>query len=411
MALFFAAATSTSCALVGGIDDRSVAEGGASAQGSGGAGGMGGAGGAGGGASCALGCPASAPVCGLNGACVAVKELAAGLGGDHTCALVADGTVLCWGGNAAGQLGVSTLESLQPTFVPDLDGVTQVAVGLVHTCALRGPAGEVFCWGQNTEGQLGRPISSGPNPTPAQVTLPEAAVSIRLGLGFSCALLASGGVACWGDNSKGQLGRGNAGSPDWQASLVHEIAGAAGLEVGSYHACAVLADGGVSCWGDNACGQLAQDPAQSMFTTPVAVPALQGTTELGFGDLHSCGIQGGASCWGCNGAGQAVPSSAPNSVLTPMLVDGDATHVDGGFRSSCALLSTGNIHCWGEIGDVTVNGPAASAMWFFWAHGCLRSSDGVYACWGSNNSGQLGAGHKLAPPWGDILPIVWPGGP
>jgi alpha-tubulin suppressor-like RCC1 family protein len=139
--------------------------------------------------------------------------------GDRSCALVKGGTVKCWGRNGYGELGVATvgnsgkLQDVVDSSGKPLTGVTQLALGDYHTCAMT--AGAVKCWGRNTYGEvgykLGTPASSGfstiivknptnvPNLTGSEVA--SVATSTNLGIkGYSCALLNNGGVKCWGVN-------------------------------------------------------------------------------------------------------------------------------------------------------------------------------------------------------------------
>ncbi len=69
------------------------------------------------------------------------------LGRDHTCALLKDGTIRCWG-----MIGED--QNTKAVEVEGLDGVVRIAAGSFHTCALLG-SGSVKCWGSNGSGQLG----------------------------------------------------------------------------------------------------------------------------------------------------------------------------------------------------------------------------------------------------------------
>lgn len=136
---------------------------------------------------------------------VAVKELTAGK--DHTCALVEDGSVRCWGKNDAGQLGDGTTnDAATPVTVVALPGAVQVAAGARHTCALL-RNGTVACWGDNSFHQL----ASG---TTERSTRPNVVVGIvkakelSLGGDGACVRLDGGYVRCWGKNDRGQLGDG-----------------------------------------------------------------------------------------------------------------------------------------------------------------------------------------------------------
>jgi hypothetical protein len=76
-------------------------------------------------------------------------------GGEHTCALLTNGGVRCWGWNWSGQLGDGTVTNRStPPDTDVLGGVRAIAAGNAHTCALM-QTGGVRCWGDNGGGQLG----------------------------------------------------------------------------------------------------------------------------------------------------------------------------------------------------------------------------------------------------------------
>ncbi|HJL01140.1 MAG TPA: hypothetical protein RMH85_15935 [Polyangiaceae bacterium LLY-WYZ-15_(1-7)] len=141
------------------------------------------------------------------------------LGSEHVCALQTDGTVVCWGANFAGQLGLGNTDTGNdtPQAVPGLSDVTQIAVGHEHSCAISG--GSVFCWGSNEEGQIGDGSIEGHSTcttatttvdcllSPTEVDLEGTAVAVAAGFQTTCALLDDGSVWCWGWNGRRQLGR------------------------------------------------------------------------------------------------------------------------------------------------------------------------------------------------------------
>jgi len=167
-------------------------------------------------------------VSGLSG----VTAIAAG--NADGCALLSSGTVECWGDNEWGQLGDGTSTgpqtcgppsgsrscSMTPVAVSGLSGVTAIAAGGAHACALLS-GGTVDCWGANFFGQLGNATSSGPetcngmacSSTPVTVPGLSGVRAIAAGGSESCALLTGGTIECWGDNTFGELGIGTSTGP------------------------------------------------------------------------------------------------------------------------------------------------------------------------------------------------------
>jgi len=175
-------------------------------------------------------------------------------GDEHGCGIDEAGRVLCWGGNASGQLGVTGLiESWLPVDPTGLAGWSHVVAGSRFTCALR--EGEVHCWGDNSAGQLGRPISTAPEP-PARVASLAGVLSIAAGRSHACALTGEGTVVCWGDNALGQLGLGSVGSPVSDPVQVSAPQPLEALAAGGNATCGLTALGTLLCWGSNAKGQL-----------------------------------------------------------------------------------------------------------------------------------------------------------
>ena len=330
---------------------------------------------------------------------------------DHTCALVADGTVRCWGRNDRGQVGngvAGTTPVTTPTTVPGLTGVAQVESGGLHTCAVL-TNGTVRCWGFNTSGQLGNGVA-GTTPVTTPTTVPGLSGVVRVSLGsqHTCALLADGTVRCWGSNAEAQLGNGQASSiPVTTPSQVTGLSGATRLGAFEGHTCALLADGTARCWGFNGDGQLG-DGTTSTRTTPVPVSGLTGALEVGGGEDSTCALlaAGTVRCWGGNSRGQ-IGDGTTATRLTPTAVAGfsGVVQVAVGGVHSCALAATGTVRCWGsnsfgQVGDgttstrtspVPVSGLAGVVeLTAGDAHTCALVVDGTVRCWGSNGAGAIG---------------------
>ena len=182
------------------------------------------------------------------------------IGSAHSCAISVLGAALCWGDVADGRLGITQEPNvLIPTATASLGGTaSEVAAGGAHTCALL-TNGSVTCFGYNDTGQLGQtptqPASS--NATPTVVTLTATATHLSAGKQFTCALLSTAVVHCFGDNASGQLGSDSFGAARETPGAVSGLTGTVvDVVAGTAHACAVMSTGQVRCWGQNDQGQL-----------------------------------------------------------------------------------------------------------------------------------------------------------
>lgn len=185
------------------------------------------------------------------------KAKGLGLGYGHSCALLEDETVKCWGGNNYGQLGLTGGDKATPgALVHQIKGAVAVDAGYWHSCALL-KDGTVRCWGNNQHSQLGvGTVNNGKNYQPVAVHGIETATQIATGDMHSCALLEGGTIQCWGNNQRGQCGDGTNTSPNSKPVTVKGIDDAVGIAVGFHESCAFLADGTTRCWGWNDRGQL-----------------------------------------------------------------------------------------------------------------------------------------------------------
>ncbi len=178
-----------------------------------------------------------------------VVEVAAG--GGHTCALTSRGAVKCWGGNWFGQLGNGgTTNGITPQQVTGLErDVVAVAASGDHTCALTS-GGAVKCWGTNFSGQLGNGGTTDAF-TPQQVSgLGSGVVAVAAGRNHTCALTSNGAVKCWGANFAGQMNNGGTTGAFTPQQVSGLGSGVVAVAAGENHTCAVTSIGGVKCWGD-----------------------------------------------------------------------------------------------------------------------------------------------------------------
>jgi alpha-tubulin suppressor-like RCC1 family protein len=195
------------------------------------------------------------------------------VGRAHACGIAATSSsatrdVECWGANDRGQAGLplSTLVS-HPNHMGlgTLGNLRAVATGGDVSCALF-ESGALYCWGQNDHGQLGTGTSGADSPQPQQVMFPAKsadaalpkATAVAVGDGHACAVLDDFSVWCWGDNGASQLGGGQ-GGPQYSAvpgrvqkAPGHYLGAVQGIAAGGQTTCAILIDDTrVWCWGAN----------------------------------------------------------------------------------------------------------------------------------------------------------------
>jgi len=269
------------------------------------------------------------------------------VGSYHTCAVLSDGSVKCWGLEMAGQLGTGTnsSDSSVPVNVPGISGAVQVSGGGFTSCVVL-LTGNIKCWGENSYGQLGNGTSNNISYSPTSVQNISNAASVHVGNDDACALLATGNIKCWGANRSGQLGNGSTSDSSIPVA-VSGIDNAMLLATGGGHSCALLDTGKLKCWGDNSYGQLG-DGSTTNALTPVEVSGLAGIVDISL-STHSCVVlsSGSVMCWGSNEFGQLGNGTTTNS-LTPIAVIGisNAVSVAAGYDHTCAVLSDSSIKCW-----------------------------------------------------------------
>src|SRR6185295_960665 len=138
--------------------------------------------------------------------------VAVAAGDTFGCVLIGDGTVNCWGDNSVGQHGNGGAQIFAPNQalpVPGLFNVVAIAAGSDHACAVTA-FGSVVCWGGNARGQIGN-NSTTTELLPTTVQGLTDAVSISAGAFYTCAVRANGTASCWGANDAGELGTKDSG--------------------------------------------------------------------------------------------------------------------------------------------------------------------------------------------------------
>lgn len=364
-----------------------------------------------------------------------------GVGVYHTCATNAGGELRCWGNNSSGQIGNGTNSS--PVLLPSIVSFSGNAVlgslgGLSHSCALTSDG--LFCWGSDGNGELGNGTTlTGNQTTPTLAELPpftdlqqiapftfanvdtastfQRGRILEVGLNHTCMVVPAGsfvnvagsstldgpspnrvattGVACWGQNSFGQLGTGNTTTQIRPRFVTGLPAGPKAVAAGANHSCALFANGTVRCWGRNNFGQLG-DGTTADRNTPVEVSVagavLANVIAITAGDEHTCALlaNGTMQCWGRRddfrlGRGEYLTNgvSPSGSQTTPQTVR----------RCSCTEYCScddpmSNSYSNWESQLSTADGFVAISAGG--AHTCALNVDGYAWCWGRNTRGQVG---------------------
>ncbi len=344
-------------------------------------------------------------------------------GGSHACALLETGQVQCWGANSDGQLGNDVgNRSPKAVLVKNMAGrATAITAGGVHTCALL-EDGRVQCWGDNSAFQLA--TTGQRSVTPVTIPLPQKARAIAAGGAHTCAILEDGSVTCWGDNRSGQLGDGTK-VKRYQPVSVQNLGGrAVAITAGHAHTCALLTDGRVRCWGNNYYGQLGDGTTDARYS-PVTVKNLRGPiVQIQAGGWHTCALtdKGRAFCWGQGiglGIGSTESQAVPVLVASPYGVHFKSLAVGYGF--TCGVSTQSEAFCWGtnwygqtgkgvpldnDIPVPLLQLPApARHVATSRLHTCAVLQDGSTWCWGNNWSGQLGTGDNAFRPSPTHIPL------
>jgi LPXTG-motif cell wall-anchored protein len=345
------------------------------------------------------------------GSANASQQASISAGGGHTCVVITTGAVKCWGDNWNGQLGDNTtIDKPIPTDVTGLTNeVTAITTGQAHTCALL-TTGAVKCWGDNHFKQLGDNTTTN-KPIPTDVTgLTTGVTAIAAGWAHTCALLTTGAVKCWGENDYGQLGDNTTIDKLIPTDVTGLTNGVTAITAGYDHTCALLTTGAVKCWGGNYFGQLGDNTTIDKLIPTDVTGLTNGVTAITAGAWHTCALLTSAvKCWGSNGVGQLGDNTTIDKLI-PTDVTGltnGVTAITTTAHHTCALLTTGAVKCWGDndfgqVGNNTatdyINVPTdvtgltngVTAITAGRTHTCALLASGAVKCWGENNFGQLG---------------------
>lgn len=332
--------------------------------------------------------PVVSPRAGSNPAQSAVSISA---GGNHTCAVLSTGTVDCWGTNSNGELGDGgTHQSPVPVHVSGLSGAAQISVGVSHTCAVLS-GGTIDCWGKNSYGELGNGLTSSSS-VPTKVSGITGATQVAAGGSHTCALLAAHTVECWGRNEEGELGIGTKSVPIRTPRLVKGIDAAVQLSAGRNFTCAVLASGAIECWGSDRFGELGHGSFLDS-ASPRPVTGISNAVSVSAGDLFACALLAdrAVDCWGNDDRGQLGDGGGGG--LSAHFVDDEPVSPIPmevwGLRNATAVFAGGGVGSTSELSGGYHAGSDGETSTQD-GHACALVENQAPRCWGDGSFGELG---------------------
>ena len=338
-----------------------------------------------------------------------------GAGGNFTCAILSDDLIKCWGINDADSSGPDNGETCTIAGFAYSCALTSIAldfgqertakaisVGNSHSCAILDNQ-SLKCWGGNPYGQLANGSKTSSSvPIAINLGTKKTAAAVSAGGGHVCAILDDNSLKCWGYNSHGQLG--HEGTNNWGDNSAHTLSSipavdlgtdktAVAISAGDKHTCVILNDASLKCWGYNGYGQLGNGNVNNLGDASgemgdgLAVVSL-GTDKtakaISAGTSHTCAILDNDSikCWGLNHYEQLGAGSITNETCT---------------------INSYNYDCKKEpVAVVLPEGRTAQAVSAGTWHTCALLDDDSIACWGDNSVGQLGDGTTN----GSNVPVV-----
>ena len=279
------------------------------------------------------------------------------------------GEVKCWGYNVAGLLGTGHPDNSDeklptPAFVilgtggEHLTGVTQIDCGSWHTCALL-VDGSVSCWGANDVGQLGSPVPTEYSTIiPFPVTVPFEGIfkDIALGRMHSCAIASNGTVYCWGVNYNGELGLGFIDSDVHPTPTLinYPYSDAAEIDSGGDRTCMKTDSAGVYCWGNYSGYDYDQGEVFPIVGLRGPVKSLSTGGNTFRYNQHTCAViegTGALQCWGENGYSQLGDGTynnyTSNKPVDVVGLSANVARVTASGDSACAFFESGAAACWG----------------------------------------------------------------
>jgi alpha-tubulin suppressor-like RCC1 family protein len=346
------------------------------------------------------------------------------VGSLHTC--IADARRIgCVGWNYYGQLGNGQLQrdedqdsrafAINPLASDFMSGTGN----FTHSCFITAP-GDVSCMGDDRIGAVGS--HAGPVTRPQKVAGISGVKVIDSGKGFNCAIAANDQVLCWGWNAHGELGNGSNDEFNPTPTPVQNLGPAKALAVGDSHACAVLKDGSVWCWGETVEAFIVKDEALNTHV-PIQIAPAGSADSIAAGVSFTCIVKDGAvRCLGDNQYGTlgTFPDVPYSRTFVPVTGVSDVRAITVGNSHTCVSFgAAGSVACWGnnDLGQTGLGGqgtvripalvttpagetkPLSSVVELSaqYNHTCAKTAGGRIFCWGDNSHAQLATGATVPP--------------
>lgn len=293
------------------------------------------------------------------------------------------------GGGGGGEIPTSGSDANAANRLTD---VTSIAAGGSFNCALQtdGTSTLVKCWGQNVYNQSGRADTSTNSPTPntvqAQTVGPfptelRGATAVTAGLNHACALLTNGKVYCWGRNDSGQIGNGSQTGVSVHPSVLvktsanTDLAGVVGITAGANHTCAVVgAARRLYCWGANSHHQQGDAAAAKIYYATAVVNTttnanVDNVTTIAGGVTHTCVLLS-------SGQVQCVGSNA----FGERGENNNSTTASGEFKTVVSAGPMNTFPALANMAQISTSGYTT----------CTQGTNGRTYCWGYNANMTLG---------------------
>ncbi|MNJ94746.1 Regulator of chromosome condensation (RCC1) repeat protein [compost metagenome] len=344
----------------------------------------------------------------------------------QSCGLTSERELYCWGSGSLSSPGNITLPTLykwdSSSFADDeLKYIRSMSLSSTHTCYLSSSY-RVFCSGSNNKGQLGNGTAEEPV-VPSAIDTSGALIGKKItdivtASLVSYALSEDGDLFAWGDNSNGHLADEVISQSQVPVAVSFGAIKVKQVVSSDNHACALLKNNEVYCWGDNIVGELGDGTSGPLKKTPTRVEGLPNGKKIvslsASSVAHTCVLteEGRAYCWGYNGSGQLGHGDPEMFSAVPVEVSWTSDLQGHKFKSlalagqsTCALTEQGKTYCWGlnaqgQLGvalityslvPVAVETDKSFTQIIAGAnHFCGWTLDKKMYCWGANDLKQLG---------------------